>query len=208
MPDSARRTTCAQMPFHLTRNTRSGPWYIPRVLTDPHETPTTRLRTLLQLPQRRVWHQIGQGVLQRAYNAFAVRVATPSATSEASVGLPGQRRIVPADESSEGELCIEMRIRLYEDGAMSKLLDSLGNVSHDSTPCLANVWSAAFAVGTLGYYRSFPLLVASASNRSRSYGCVAGECRLSGLGYAADAVPRVGLPAVLRSTFSPTAVRR
>lgn len=37
-------------------------------------------------------------------------------------------KIVPAGESTGGMLCIEMRIRLYPDGAMSKLLDKLADV--------------------------------------------------------------------------------
>lgn len=40
----------------------------------------------------------------------------------------GTRTITPAGQSSEGVLCIEMRIRLYPDGAMSKLLEKLANV--------------------------------------------------------------------------------
>eukprot|EP00904_Undaria_pinnatifida_P011388 jgi/Undpi1/737/HiC_scaffold_10.g04201.m1 len=51
----------------------------------------------------RVAQEAGMTVVQRSYNAFAVRV-------------------VPASLSSEGELCIEMRIRIYPDGAMSNLL--------------------------------------------------------------------------------------
>lgn len=38
-------------------------------------------------------------------------------------------RVVPAEESNTGKLCVEMRIRLHEDGAMSKLLEQLANVS-------------------------------------------------------------------------------
>lgn len=34
-----------------------------------------------------------------------------------------------ADETTEGILCIEMRIRMYHDGAMSKLLEKLSEVS-------------------------------------------------------------------------------
>lgn len=41
----------------------------------------------------------------------------------------GAVRVVPAVESREGLLCVEMRIRLYKDGAMSKLLNQLPNVS-------------------------------------------------------------------------------
>lgn len=40
-----------------------------------------------------------------------------------------RKTTVPANESSEGDLCIEMRIRQYEDGAMSKLLASLAKVT-------------------------------------------------------------------------------
>ncbi|CAM9611707.1 unnamed protein product, partial [Ascophyllum nodosum] len=35
----------------------------------------------------------------------------------------GKVRVVPAVEPREGSLCVEMRIRFYKDGAMSKLLD-------------------------------------------------------------------------------------
>lgn len=38
-------------------------------------------------------------------------------------------RVVPAEESSKGQLCVEMRIRLHEHGAMSKLLEQLADVS-------------------------------------------------------------------------------
>ncbi|CAM9831972.1 unnamed protein product [Ectocarpus sp. 4 AP-2014] len=72
----------------------------------------------------------GKGVVQRAYNAFAVRLVdveppTPGgrvAWSKGSAKLP---KIVPAGETTEGILCIEMRIRMYHDGAMSKLLEKL-----------------------------------------------------------------------------------
>ncbi|CBN76583.1 delta-9 desaturase [Ectocarpus siliculosus] len=56
-----------------------------------------------------------QTVVQRAYNAFAVRVLDEE----------GKRRVVPSLESSEGVLCVEMRIRLYPDGLMSGLLAHL-----------------------------------------------------------------------------------
>ena len=41
----------------------------------------------------------------------------------------GKVRVVPAVEPREGSLCVEMRIRFYKDGAMSKLLDRLPKVS-------------------------------------------------------------------------------
>ena len=40
----------------------------------------------------------------------------------------GTRTIFPAKETDTGALCIEMRIRLYPDGAMSKLLEELAKV--------------------------------------------------------------------------------
>lgn len=40
----------------------------------------------------------------------------------------GTLTVVPAGQSTEGILCIEMRIRIYHDGAMSKLLEKLANV--------------------------------------------------------------------------------
>lgn len=46
----------------------------------------------------------------------------------AGVGKDATMRVVPAVESREGTLCVEMRIRLYKDGAMSKLLEQLPNV--------------------------------------------------------------------------------
>ncbi|CBJ27734.1 peroxidase [Ectocarpus siliculosus] len=72
----------------------------------------------------------GKGVVQRPYNAFAVRLLdveppTPGgrvAWSKTSAKLP---KVVPAEETTEGVLCIEMRIRMYHDGAMSKLLEKL-----------------------------------------------------------------------------------
>ena len=60
-------------------------------------------------------------MVQRSYNAFAVRVQDREAT---------KRKVVPASLSSEGELCIEMRIRIYPDGAMSNLLLQLVKVQH------------------------------------------------------------------------------
>ena len=51
--------------------------------------------------------------MQRFYNAFTVRV-------QSGEGI--KRQVVPAGETSEGELCIEMRIRIYPDGVMSNLL--------------------------------------------------------------------------------------
>lgn len=57
--------------------------------------------------------------MQRSYNAFAVRV----------LGEEGERRVVHASETTDGELCIEMRIRLYPDGLMSNVLSQLIKVS-------------------------------------------------------------------------------
>ena len=57
-----------------------------------------------------------QTIVQRSYNAFAVRV-------QAERGR--ERRVVPASETDEGDLCIEMRIRLKSDGLMSNLLSQL-----------------------------------------------------------------------------------
>ena len=57
-----------------------------------------------------------QTLVQRSYNAFAVRV-------QAEWGR--ERRVVPAEETDEGDLCIEMRIRLHSDGLMSNLLSQL-----------------------------------------------------------------------------------
>lgn len=55
-------------------------------------------------------------MVQRSYNAFAVRV----------VGKEGEKRqVLPFHDTSEGQACVEMRIRLYPDGAMSNLLKQL-----------------------------------------------------------------------------------
>ncbi|CAM9152625.1 unnamed protein product [Ectocarpus sp. 12 AP-2014] len=77
----------------------------------------------------------GHGVVQRSYNAYAVRVQdtsgslTPGAMmgglSQGSDKGSGTLKVVPAGETKAGVLCIEMRIRLYTDGAMSKLLENL-----------------------------------------------------------------------------------
>lgn len=77
---------------------------------------------------------ISQGVIQRPYNAFAVRVLDseppePGRSSTRGGGLGvGTRKVVPATQTNEGALCIEMRIKLYPYGAMSKVLDKLANV--------------------------------------------------------------------------------
>ena len=42
------------------------------------------------------------------------------------------RKVVPASKTTEGALCIELRIRAYHDGAMSKLLEKLSKVRHKS----------------------------------------------------------------------------
>ena len=55
-------------------------------------------------------------VVQRSYNAFAVRVQGKKDEG---------RLVVPASETTEGDLCVEMRIRLYSDGLMSNLLSQL-----------------------------------------------------------------------------------
>lgn len=89
-----------------------------------------------------------QGVVQRAYNAFPVRVKLASSPDSSASGdrngavvsgaaggaavaaaTAAERKVVPANETSEGTLCIEMRIRHYHDGAMSQLLEKLANVS-------------------------------------------------------------------------------
>lgn len=97
--------------------------------------PEKRLTPLLPLPSS------VQGVVQRAYNAFAVRVQFTSANSAgnrggeqvtaAAAAAAGvvRRKVMPAEETTEGLLCIEMRIRLYHDGAMSQLLEKLAHVS-------------------------------------------------------------------------------
>lgn len=58
-------------------------------------------------------------MVQRSYNAFAVRV-------QSGEGI--KRQVVPACGTREGELCIEMRIKIYPDGVMSNLLLKLAKV--------------------------------------------------------------------------------
>lgn len=82
-----------------------------------------------------------QSLVQRAYNAYAVRVvdepsdASPSGGAQKAV----EKRVVQIEDPTNqggagagrtqaGELCIELRIRLYNDGAMSKLLEQLAKV--------------------------------------------------------------------------------
>lgn len=75
-----------------------------------------------------------QGVVQRSYNAFAVRVQESLASTPrrgvkvAGSTAAGTRTVVPAGKTTEGTLCIELRIRLHQDGTMSKLLQNLANV--------------------------------------------------------------------------------
>lgn len=79
-----------------------------------------------------------QGVIQRSYNAYAVRVRDTNPVPTPGRGFGGlvqgadkgggTLKIVPANETTHGVLCIEMRIRLYSDGAMSKLLENLAKV--------------------------------------------------------------------------------
>ncbi|CAB1106569.1 unnamed protein product [Ectocarpus sp. CCAP 1310/34] len=76
----------------------------------------------------------GPAIVQRVRREGAghQRVPTPGVMmgglSQGSDKGPGTLKVVPAGETKEGVLCIEMRIRLYTDGAMSKLLESLAKV--------------------------------------------------------------------------------
>lgn len=86
-------------------------------------------------------------MIQRSYNAYAVRVqdTNPNPTAGGMMGGlshgadkgAGTLRVVPASETKEGVLCIEMRIRLYNDGAMSKLLEKLAKVCGWRPFCVA-----------------------------------------------------------------------
>lgn len=89
-----------------------------------------------------------QSLVQRSYNAFTVRVKNVVGTSSSSSSSPdvtgsrtisrtlkGEEKILVAagdqdeeDDEDVGELCVELRIRLYPDGAMSKLLEQLPHV--------------------------------------------------------------------------------
>ncbi|CAM9823746.1 unnamed protein product, partial [Discosporangium mesarthrocarpum] len=72
----------------------------------------------------RITRASGQ-VVQRSYNAYAVRV---------QFGKKGEVvSVLPAAETEEGELCVEMRIRLYSDGSMSNLLEIMANDAHKTT---------------------------------------------------------------------------
>lgn len=42
------------------------------------------------------------------------------------------RKVVPAAETTEGVLCIELRIKMHHDGAMSKLLEKLSKVHKEN----------------------------------------------------------------------------
>lgn len=54
---------------------------------------------------------------------------TPADSEGRSTKEQVTRKVITASDTSEGELCIEMRIRHYNDGAMSKLLASLAKAS-------------------------------------------------------------------------------
>lgn len=70
-----------------------------------------------------------QGVIQRSYNAYAVRVqGLGDGAGGGGSRATGTPTVIPAQDTTEGLLCIEMRIRLYHDGAMSQLLEKLGKV--------------------------------------------------------------------------------
>ena len=76
-----------------------------------------------------------QGVIQRSYHAFAVRVhdsqasSTPGRGAKGGGGTGGRTyTITPAKETTVGTLCVELRIKLHHDGAMSQLLEKLANV--------------------------------------------------------------------------------
>ncbi|CAM9558139.1 unnamed protein product [Pylaiella littoralis] len=68
----------------------------------------------------------GKGVIQRSYNAYAVRVQDSDVTGEGGdKKRGGTPKVIPARETTNGTLCIEMRIRIYHDGAMSQILEKL-----------------------------------------------------------------------------------
>ncbi|CAM9216757.1 unnamed protein product [Sphacelaria rigidula] len=92
--------------------------------------------------EMRIPRRGGESLVQRSYNAYAVRVLDASPGTAAAIsarhtlnGVP--KIVVPArdmeeGEGSDGDLCVEMRIRLYDDGAMSKLLKRLATVSAEA----------------------------------------------------------------------------
>ncbi|CAB1109757.1 unnamed protein product [Ectocarpus sp. CCAP 1310/34] len=95
----------------------------------------------------RLTQEAGMTVVERAYNAFAVRVLDEE----------GKRRVVPALESSEGVLCVEMRIRLYPDGLMSGLLARLIKV----VPTVA-------ITGHCSTHKNHKLFISASNKLSRS----------------------------------------
>lgn len=66
-----------------------------------------------------------EGITSRRPSGSASPEARNSSTDSAERTV---LKVVPADESPYGELCVEMRIRLYPDGAMSRLLERLATV--------------------------------------------------------------------------------
>lgn len=99
-----------------------------------------------------------QSMVERSYNAYAVKVqdASPSTTDSASVysTLNGNiKSVVPVGdahgESAEGDLCVEIRVRLYHDGVMSKLLERLTNVSAELMVFGRVDWEKAVPASTI-----------------------------------------------------------
>lgn len=89
---------------------------------------------------------MAQTVIQRAYNASAVRVIDEQSddSSHGEVQKAEKRELIPVEDPScedepvagdrmGGQLCIEMRICLYDDGTMSKLLEQLAKVGIGSS---------------------------------------------------------------------------
>lgn len=112
-----------------------------------------------------------QGVVQRSYNAYAVRVQDANQfgqpqTPGGGLGLgglthgsdkgAGTLKVIPAGQTTEGILCIEMRIRLYHDGAMSKILEKLAKVGWGGglRDCVRRLLVVLFAVYLVRRVRS------------------------------------------------------
>eukprot|EP00904_Undaria_pinnatifida_P011027 jgi/Undpi1/7054/HiC_scaffold_21.g09528.m1 len=104
---------------------------LPSSRAGPIDSPTERpvYRYIFSCPGQAQ----AMGVVQRSYNAFAVKVQdSPASTSSRGVKRAGSteagtRTVIPAGKTTEGPLCIELRIRLHQDGTMSNLLEALAN---------------------------------------------------------------------------------
>ncbi|CAN0393535.1 unnamed protein product [Ectocarpus sp. 12 AP-2014] len=78
---------------------------------------------------------VGRGHLSSKRPVYRYIFSCPAKVQAQALAISGvcyfnmraqeEGKVVPAEETTEGVLCIEMRIRMYHDGAMSKLLEKL-----------------------------------------------------------------------------------